>query len=213
MFPRPVWFFALLPISLASPVSVNRQDNAEDYYCGRETYGSPNIVDCHPLLESFANYQDNVQRVFDEEQMRVDDKGSWPGVIGIVGASHLNWVVQVPRYYTLSMYDRPNNSCNFALVSYASGYGSVNALGGTSWAKVNAGGNFMMTKCLLNGPLASGGVVVIPSTQQPRHPAGIIPAPGNGLASNWTSVNTTGVPPIMLGAFRAALADNVEGRS
>ena len=109
MFPRPVWFFALLPISLASPVSVNRQDNAEDYYCGRETYGSPNIVDCHPLLESFANYQDNVQRVFDEEQMRVDDKGSWPGVIGIVGASHLNWVVQVPRYYTLSMYDRPNS--------------------------------------------------------------------------------------------------------
>lgn len=49
-------------------------------------------------------------------------------------------------------------------MSYASGYGSVSALGGTSWAKINAGGNFMMTKCLLNGPLASGGVVVIPSS-------------------------------------------------
>ena len=50
-------------------------------------------------------------------------------------------------------------------MSYASGYGSVNALGGTSWAKINAGGNFMMTKCLLNGPLGSGGVVVIPSSK------------------------------------------------
>ncbi|KAL9130759.1 MAG: hypothetical protein Q9175_006945, partial [Cornicularia normoerica] len=39
-------------------------------------------------------------------------------------------------------------------------------------------------------------------------PAGMIPAPGNGLTSNWTSVNTTGVPPTMVGAFHAALADN-----
>lgn len=106
MLPCLAWAFALLSISLASPVYVSSQDNGEDYYCGRETYGSPNIVDCHPLLESFANYQDNVQRVFDEEQMRVDQKGSWPGVIGIVGSTHLNWVVQVPRYYTSSMYDR-----------------------------------------------------------------------------------------------------------
>lgn len=41
-------------------------------------------------------------------------------------------------------------------------------------------------------------------------PAGMIPAPGNGLVSNWTSVNTTGVPPTMLGAFHAALADDAE---
>lgn len=107
MLPWLAWAFALLSISLGSPVDVSSQDNAEDYYCGRQTYGSPSIVDCHPLLESFANYQDNVQRVFDEEQMRVDEQGSWPGVIGIVGASHLNWVVQVPRYYTSSTYDRP----------------------------------------------------------------------------------------------------------
>ena len=59
-------------------------------------------------------------------------------------------------------------SCNFAILSYASGYGGVQALGGTSWAKVNAGGNFMMTKCLLNGPMSSGGVVVIPSCKRFR---------------------------------------------
>lgn len=230
MLHRLLWLFALFPTCLASPVAVGSQDNAEDYYCGRQTYGSPNIVDCHQLLESFANFQDNVQRVFDEEQMRADEKGSWPGVIGIVGAAHLNRIVQVPRYYTL-------NSCNFAIMSYASGYGSVNALGGTSWAKINAGGNFMMTKCLLNGPLASGGVVVIPSMEQPRQsvlslfmwesgslfdtvlnsfsnsPAGMIPAPGDGLASNLTIVNTTGVPPKMLGAFHTAFADSSEMKS
>lgn len=54
-------------------------------------------------------------------------------------------------------------SCNFAIMSYTQGYNSVKAIGGTSWANVNAGGNFMLTKCLLNGPRSSGGVVVIPS--------------------------------------------------
>lgn len=110
MFPCLAWILSLLSVSLTSPVSVSLQDSSGEYHCGRQTYGSPNIVDCHPLLESFANYQDNVQRVFDEEQMRVDGKGSWPGVIGIVGASHLNWVVQVPRYYTSSMYDSPKGT-------------------------------------------------------------------------------------------------------
>lgn len=76
---------------------------AQDFHCGQQTYGAPNIIDCHPLLESFANHLDNSQRVFDEEQMRVDEKGSWPGVIGIVGAAHLDRAVQVPRFYTLSM--------------------------------------------------------------------------------------------------------------
>ena len=90
MLPCLVWAFSFSVVCLASPVSVSTQDNTGDYFCGRQTYGSPNIVDCHPLLESFANYQDNTLRVFDEEQMRVDEKGSWPGVIGIVGAAHLN---------------------------------------------------------------------------------------------------------------------------
>ena len=94
---------SLLRVSLTSTLpAIFQQFNAE-YHCGQQSYGSPNIVDCHPLLESFANHQDNVQRVFDEEQMRADGKGSWPGLIGIVGADHLNQAVQVPRYYTLSM--------------------------------------------------------------------------------------------------------------
>ena len=99
------WVFALITVSLASPVSVDPQNADWEYYCGRLTYGVPNIVDCHPLLESFADYRDNSQRVFDEEEMRLDNKGSWPGVVGLVGAAHLDRVIQVPRYYTLSMTD------------------------------------------------------------------------------------------------------------
>ena len=44
-------------------------------------------------------------------------------------------------------------------------------------------------------------------------PAGIIPTPGNELALNWTSINTTVVPRAMLGAFHAALADDGEVKS
>ena len=72
-------------------------------YCGRGIYGAPQIEECFPLLESFANHQDYSQSVFDEEQLRIDDKGSWPGVLDIVGRLHINNVVQVPRYYTRSM--------------------------------------------------------------------------------------------------------------
>ena len=181
MLPHLAWTFALLSISLASPVSVDPQNINWDYYCGRDTYGLPNIEDCHPLLESFADYRDHLQRAFDEEQMRVDRTGSWPGVGAVVGASLLDRVVQVPRYYTLSMADGnfivgesmescadiswPLDSCNFAIMSYFSGFGGMKALGGTSWAQVNSGGNFMMTRCLLNKPLASGGVIVIPSSK------------------------------------------------
>ena len=41
-----------------------------------------------------------------------------------------------------------------------------------------------------------------------NQPAGMTPAPGNALASNLTTMNTTGVPPNMLGLFHAALPDN-----
>lgn len=64
----------------------------------------------------------------------------------------------------LTRYVAPE-SCNFALLSYAGGIGEHTFIGGTSWAKVNAGGNFMMTKCLLNIGEPSGGVVVVPSSK------------------------------------------------
>lgn len=79
------------------------QSDKNEYYCGWETYGSPRIQDCRPLLESFANYQDNSIRFFDEEQLRADKSGSWPGATSILGPMQLSQAIQVPRYYTLSM--------------------------------------------------------------------------------------------------------------
>lgn len=110
MLRRVAWALVLLPLCLATPVSVNSQDNTVDYYCGRQTYGLPDISDCSPLLESFADYTDTVPRLFDEEQMRADPKGSWPGVLGIVEPAHLDRAVQVPRYYSSSTYERPKDT-------------------------------------------------------------------------------------------------------
>ena len=39
-------------------------------------------------------------------------------------------------------------------------------------------------------------------------PAGMIPAPGNEVAVNWTLVNTTAVPRTMLNAFHVGLVEN-----
>lgn len=78
-------------------------DHQAEYYCGWDTYGTPKIQDCRPLLESFANYQDTVIRFFDEEQLRADKSGSWPGATSMLGPVQLAQAVQVPRYYTQSM--------------------------------------------------------------------------------------------------------------
>lgn len=85
-------------------VIVNTQQNAMLVECGRSSYGTPLIEDCHPLLESFADHMDTGIRVFDEEQMRADHKGSWPGAIGTVGQTHIDRIVQIPRYYTSSTF-------------------------------------------------------------------------------------------------------------
>ena len=70
--------------------------------CGHQTYGSPQLEDCHSLLESFADHLDTKIRVFDEEQQRTTEHGSWPGLLDITGAAHLDDAVQLPRYFSFS---------------------------------------------------------------------------------------------------------------
>lgn len=41
-----------------------------------------------------------------------------------------------------------------------------------------------------------------------NNPAGMIPAPGNEVAVNWTWVNTTAVPRTMLNAFHVVLVED-----
>lgn len=170
---------------LASSTVIGKRDTFQTE-CGIGSYGWPKVEDCHTLLETFANFQDNGLRYFDEEQIRVDARGSWPGVDAIFGPSRTVPVTQIPRYYTLSMsfiehlspadgFTRTTlyrcmlipcdmqGSCNFALMSYAEIDADNSGLGGTSWAKINAGGTFIINKCLRNPRAPSGGVVVIPS--------------------------------------------------
>lgn len=176
--------YAILFTSVISAAAIVSQDRFHAY-CGRGTFGWPKLEDCHILLENFADHGDNGLRFFDEEQIRVDAKGSWPGIGDIAGFSRVIPVIQLPRYYTLSMYfvyrfplamrctswrcvlivSKHLDSCNFALMSYAGGETDYSGLGGTSWGKVNAGGTFMMKKCLRNVKDPSGGVVVIPSDE------------------------------------------------
>ena len=60
-------------------------------------------------------------------------------------------------------------------MSYAEGVEeAVSALGGSSWSRVNAGGNYMMRKCGLDSKghiknLPEGGVAVIPSGEAVGH--------------------------------------------
>ena len=86
--------------------------------------------------------------MFDEEQMRLDQKGSWPGVISTMGAAHLHSTVQgiIRGIRTADKDSRISlewgircadhiwflDLCNFAMMSYTSGYGHVNAPGGRS---------------------------------------------------------------------------------
>ena len=92
--------FLLLPV--ISATALVQQDKFQ-IDCGRGTYGWPKLEHCHTLLENFADHQDNGLRFFDEEQIRVDPRGSWPGISAIVGLSRVIPVIQLPRYYTLSM--------------------------------------------------------------------------------------------------------------
>ena len=46
------------------------------------------------LSWSLLHIKGQYQCMFDEEQLRLDQKGSWPGVIGTMGATHLHSTVQ-----------------------------------------------------------------------------------------------------------------------
>ena len=61
------------------------------------------------------------------------------------------------------------DSCNFALMSYAGSIDDYSAFGGTSWAKVNQEGSYMIKECMVDAPSPSGGVIVVPSSKSSMH--------------------------------------------
>ena len=66
--------------------------------CNITPYGEPEKKDCAYLLQTFASSQDTEIRVFDEEQLRAGQDGSWPGIVNPFRGG----VVQVPRFWSKS---------------------------------------------------------------------------------------------------------------
>lgn len=52
-----------------------------DLVCSKEEYGSPDMPQCSELLDLFARADDHESIVFDEEELRSDVNGNWPGVM------------------------------------------------------------------------------------------------------------------------------------
>ena len=66
--------------------------------CNIYPYGAPDFNDCAYLLERFTNSQDTQLRIFDEEQLRADQDGAWPGIVN----PFRERVVQIPRFWSKS---------------------------------------------------------------------------------------------------------------
>ena len=69
--------------------------------CNTNPYGWLDGYDCFSLLQEFTDAADDQLRVFDEEQLRADNSGSWPGIRNPFRTS----VVQVPRLWSRSAED------------------------------------------------------------------------------------------------------------
>ena len=64
--------------------------------CNTHPYGRPGFADCLQMLQTFANGHDGQLRIFDEEQLRSGNEGSWPGIRNPFRAG----VVQVPKFWS-----------------------------------------------------------------------------------------------------------------
>ncbi|KAL9103517.1 MAG: hypothetical protein Q9163_001435 [Psora crenata] len=128
-------------------------------FCDTSYYGLPSIGDCVGLLNDFVNKVDQATRVYDEEQLRTNDRGSWPGLHGIVTRDMIPQAVQIPRLFT-------RGSCNFMLSSHASATLGIVPLGTSSWATIHRMGDLLITECMRHATAPAGGVIFIPPVAQ-----------------------------------------------
>ena len=66
--------------------------------CDVSTYGKPEKSDCRNLFDKFTSPQDLQARFFDEEQLRADSDGAWPGVANVFQHP----IVQLPKFFAMS---------------------------------------------------------------------------------------------------------------
>ena len=153
--------------------------------CNINPYGAPEFEDCAHLLAIFTNSQDVTLRIFDEEQLRADRDGSWPGIVNPFSEG----VVQVPRFWTKSwlnvsdgwtMADMAIDTCNLGLMSFASLTslvsnmtkslrnetaqnlgGARSAVGATRWSEIRYRATWLVNKCMIESKI--GGFTVLTS--------------------------------------------------
>ena len=94
------WLALMCLLSLPTS-TISAQDEC---YCfdDQSEKSAPRLEDCVSLLNNFAQSGDRRSRVFDEEQMRAEEDGSWPGLED-VGAAQLPFSIQVPRVFSRSL--------------------------------------------------------------------------------------------------------------
>lgn len=89
------WFLTLFHIiHLTLPILASHELPT----CNTNPYGRLDGYDCSNLLQEFADAADDQLRIFDEEQLRADNSGSWPGIRNPFRTS----VVQIPRFWSRS---------------------------------------------------------------------------------------------------------------
>lgn len=83
--------------------------------CNKTPYGSLELSQCVPLEISFADARDGTLRIFDEEQLAMEEPGrSWPGIRNPFKTS----VVQIPRIWTRGMSKRTSKKPSSDLIPW-----------------------------------------------------------------------------------------------
>ena len=163
--PMIIVFYLLCPYIAASHAAS----------CDVSTFGKPEKSDCLTLFEKFTTPEDDQARFFDEEQLRVDSKNTWPGVTNVFEQP----IVQLPKYYAMStsiprtvticgfriimMTLNCIDTCNFALMPYTNPATRMSyPLDISSWGSIKQYGNWLMHDCL--DQYSAGGEIFVKSS-------------------------------------------------
>lgn len=103
---------------LALLILPTAQELGKECLCGTTLYGAPDIEDCKDLLSEFADPDDKTIRVFNDEQLKADSSGSWPGLERYVKSSHTGKAVQLPRTYSRGAWDGRTNILSYSSESH-----------------------------------------------------------------------------------------------
>lgn len=101
-----LYAFISTVVALTIPPSdvqnISSSTNDRYTFCDERLYGSPTLKDCWGLLNEYFDENDQILRVFDQEEVRKKPDGSYPGLQDHVEQADLPDVVQLPRFVSRS---------------------------------------------------------------------------------------------------------------